>query len=214
MLGRDELNPLAGRKLNINAQMAAVELSYDRDWMRFRSSFFWASGDDDINDGQGGGFDAIFDHPNFAGGDFSYWQRQTIRLFGVNVVQRQSLIPNLRSSKFQGQTNFVNPGLYLVNVGVDADLTPKLKLIANGNLLWFEQTEVLEQFIFQGQVRNFIGADLSLGAEYRPYHNNNVILEGGIAGLIPGEGFQDLFNPIAGSVDGLFASFLDIILTY
>lgn len=213
-LGKDELNPLAGRELSINAQMAALELSYDRDWVRFRSSLFWSSGDDDINDGQGEGFDAIFDNPNFAGGEFSYWQRQTVRLFGVNLVNRQSLIPNLRSSKFQGQSNFVNPGLYLVNVGMDADITPRFKLIGNANLLWFEQTEVLEQFVFQSDISNFIGTDLSLGAEYRPYHNNNVILVGGISGLIPGSGFKDLYNPIAGNVDGLFASFLDIILTY
>lgn len=213
-LGRDELNPLAGREININAQMAALELSYDRDWMRFRSSVFWASGDDDINDGQGEGFDAIFDNPNFAGGEFSYWQRQTVRLFGVNLVNRQSLLPNLRSSKFQGQTNFVNPGLYLLNVGVDADVTPKFKLISNANLLWFEQTEVLEQFVFQGDIDNFIGADLSLGAEYRPYHNNNVLIVGGISGLIADEGFQDLYNPIVGNVGGLFASFLDVVLTY
>jgi len=213
-LGRDELNPLAGRELSINSQMAALELSYDRDWMRFRSSFFWASGDDDINDGQGEGFDSIFDNPNFAGGEFSYWQRQAIRLFGVNLVNRQSLLPDLRSSKFQGQPNFVNPGLYLVNVGLDADITPKLKLISNANLLWFEQTEVLEQFVFQSHIDNFIGADLSLGAEYRPYHNNNVLIVGGISGLIAGEGFQDLYNPIVGDVDGLFASFLDVVLTY
>ncbi|MCA9119546.1 MAG: hypothetical protein H6822_11295 [Planctomycetaceae bacterium] len=212
--GKDELNPLAGRELNINAQMAAIELSYDRDWVRFRSSLFWSSGDDDINDGEGGGFDAIFDNPNFAGGEFSYWQRQMVRLFGVNLVNRQSLIPNLRSSKFQGQTNFVNPGLYLVNLGMDADITPRLKLIGNANVLWFEQTEVLEQFVFQSDIGHFIGTDLSLGAEYRPYHNNNVILVGGISGLIPGGGFKDLYNPIAGNVDGLFASFLDIILTY
>jgi hypothetical protein len=194
--------------------MAALELSYDRDWIRFRSSLFWASGDDDINDGQGQGFDAIFDNPAFAGGEFSYWQRQMIRLFGVNLVNRQSLLPDLRSSKFQGQPNFVNPGLYLVNVGMDADITPRFKLIGNANLLWFEQTEVLEQFVFQSNIHNFIGADLSLGAEYRPYLNNNVILVGGISGLIPGQGFKDLYNPIAGNVDGLFASSLDIILTY
>ncbi len=213
-LGRDELNPLAGREDSINAQMAAVELSYDRDWMRFRSSFFWASGDDDIADGQGTGFDAIFDNPNFAGGEFSYWQRQTVRLFGVNLVNRQSLVPNLRSSKFQGQTNFVNPGLFLFNLGVDADVTPRLKLIGNANLLWFDKTEVLEQFTFQSDIRHFIGSDLSLGVEYRPYHNNNVLLVGGISGLLPGSGFKDLYNPIAGNVDGLFASFLDVILTY
>ena len=97
---------------------------------------------------------------------------------------------------------------------MDADITPRFKLIGNANLLWFEQTEVLEQFVFQSHIHNFIGADLSLGAEYRPYHNNNVILVGGISGLIPGRGFKDLYNPIAGNVDGLAAGFLDIILTY
>ncbi|MBI2478035.1 MAG: hypothetical protein HYV60_05130 [Planctomycetia bacterium] len=104
--------------------------------------------------------------------------------------------------------------MYLVNVGLDADITPRFKLIGNANLLWFEQTEVLEQFVFQSDIRNFIGVDLSLGAEYRPYHNNNVILVGGISGLLPGDGFKDLYNPTAGNVDGLFASFLDLILTY
>ena len=49
--------------------------------------------------------------PNFAGGQFSFWNRQQIRLQGVNLVQRLSLVPDLRSSKIQGQANFVNPGL-------------------------------------------------------------------------------------------------------
>ena len=72
----------------------------------------------------------------------------------------------------------------------------------------------MEQFVFQSDIRNFIGTDLSLGAEYRPYLNNNVLLVGGISGLIPGDGFKTLYNPIAGNVGGQFASFLDIILTY
>jgi hypothetical protein len=213
-LGRDDLNPLAGRPVDINAQMAALELSYDRDWVRFRSSFFWSSGDDDINDEEGEGFDAILDNPNFAGGEFSFWQRQMIRLFGVNLVNARSLIPNLRSSKFQGQTNFVNPGLYLLNAGLDGDVTPRLKLISNVNLLWFEQTEVLETFIFQGEVRNFIGTDLSLGAEYRPRLNNNILLIGGVSGLIAGEGFDDLYRRLDGHASDLFAGFLEVILTY
>ena len=191
--GRDELNPLAGRKLDINAQMAAVELSYDRDWMRFRSSFFWASGDGDINDGQGEGFDAIFDNPNFAGGEFSYWQRQAVRLFGVNLVQRQSLVPNLRSSKFEGQTNFVNPGLYLINAGVDADLTPRLKLIANGNLLWFEQTELLEQFVFQGEVRDGLLERGRLSPKV--LHLRTGCLADSIASQTSPACFEELFRP-------------------
>ena len=49
VVGRDSLNPIAGDSQDINAQMAALELSYDRDWVRFRTSFFWASGDSNPN---------------------------------------------------------------------------------------------------------------------------------------------------------------------
>lgn len=213
-LGRDSLNPIAGRDQDINAQMAALELSYDRDWARFRASVFWASGDDDPNDGQAEGFDSIFDNPNFAGGGFSYWQRQTIGLFGVNLVNRMSLVPDLRSSKFQGQSNFVNPGLFLVNVGVDFDLTSKLRMINNCNFLWFDKTEVLETFIFQERVRRRIGTDLSMGFEYRPFLNNNVLIIGGVSGLIPGSGFDDLFARNNGTPNGFFASFLELDFTY
>lgn len=214
VLGRDTLNPLAGKAQDIDAQMAALELSYDRDWVRFRSSIFWASGDKDINDDRATGFDTIFDNPNFAGGGFSYWQRQTIGLFGVNLVNRMSLVPDLRSSKFQGQSNFVNPGLFLLNFGVDFDVTPKLRFVNNCNFLWFDRTNVLEKYIFQEKVHREIGTDLSTGVEYRPFLNNNVIIIGGVSGLISDRGFNDLFNRNNGSQNGFFASFLQIDLTY
>lgn len=212
--GRDELNPLAGRPQDIHAFMGALELSYDRDWARFRCSYFYASGDSDPNDTQANGFDAIFDNPNFAGGEFSYWNRQQVRLFGVNLVQRQSLIPNLRSSKFQGQTNFVNPGIQLVNFGFDADLTTKFKWINNANYLWFNQTESLEVYTFQEKVRNEIGLDLSSGLEYRPLLNNNILILGGISGLLVGNGFRDLYQPLYGSVPDLAAGFFEATFEY
>lgn len=212
--GRDELNPLAGLPQDIHAFMGALELSYDRDWARFRCSYFYASGDSDPNDTQANGFDAIFDNPNFAGGEFSYWNRQQIKLFGVNLVQRQSLIPNLRSSKFQGQTNFVNPGIQLVNFGFDADLTTKFKWINNANYLWFNQTESLEVYTFQEKVRNEIGLDLSSGVEYRPLLNNNILIVGGISGLLVGNGFRDLYQPLYGSVPDLAAGFFEATFEY
>jgi hypothetical protein len=212
--GRDELNPLAGQAQDIHAFMGALELSYDRDWARFRCSYFYASGDSDPNDTQANGFDAIFDNPNFAGGEFSYWNRQQVRLFGVNLVQRQSLIPNLRSSKFQGQTNFVNPGIQLVNFGFDADLTTKFKWINNANYLWFNQTESLEVYTFQEKVRNEIGLDLSSGVEYRPLLNNNILIVGGISGLLVGNGFRDLYQPLYGSVPDLAAGFFEATFEY
>lgn len=216
VLGKDELNPIAGEPQNINAQMFATELSYDRDWMRFRASYFFASGDSNVSFGNrtATGFDTILDNPNFAGGQFSYWNRQQIKLFGVNLVNRLSLVPDLRSSKFQGQSNFVNPGLQLINLGVDADLTPKLKVIANTNFLWFNQTEVLQTLVFQDSIATNIGVDLSIGTEYRPLLNNNIIFVGGVSCLIPGGGFRDLYNPLVGKVDTLAAGFANVVMTY
>jgi hypothetical protein len=214
VVGHDSLNPLANQPQDINAQMAALELSYDRDYVRFRASFFWASGDGNINNHHATGFDTINDSPNFAGGEFSYWQRENIPIFGVNLVQRQSLVPDLRSSKIQGQANFVNPGLQLWNVGVDVDLTPKIKSINNCNLLYFDKTNVLEQFLFDGNIEREIGVDISSGIEYRPFLSNNVIFKFGVAGLIPGQGFREIYNRLGRSVNPLGMGFMEMNLVF
>src|SRR5208282_2379734 len=190
-LGHDTLNPLANTAQDINAQFAAVELSYDRDYVRFRTSILWASGDGNINNHHATGFDTILDNPNFAGSEFSYWGQQAIPLFNVNLLNAGSLVPDLRSSKIEGQANFVNPGLLLYNVGMDVDLTPKIKLVNNVNFLWFDKTNVLEQFVYQSHIDRFIGTDVSMGIEYRPFLNNNVIAKVGLATLVPGRGFKD-----------------------
>ena len=213
-LGRDSLNPLANQGVDISAQMAALEVSYDRDWMRFRSSIFWASGDEEINNSRATGFDAIFDNPNFAGGEFSYWQRQAIRLFGVNLTNRESLVPSLKSSKIQGQSNFVNPGLFLINGGIDMEVTPKLRVITNTNFLLFDTVDVLRQFTFQKNIDRFIGTDISMGVEYRPLLSNNIIITSGISTLLPSRGFRDIFSDQSASATPLYAGFLDVVLTF
>lgn len=208
-LGHDDHNPLAGRSVDINAQMFALELSMDFDWLRPKVSFFWASGDDDPEDGSARGFDTILDRPNFAGGGFSFWNRQGLRLLGVGLVQRESLIPNLRSSKPQGQVNFVNPGLLLVHAGLDLETTPKLRTFLNFSYLWFATTEPLEVFVQQPNIDRSIGFDASLGFLYRPLLNNNIMLVGGVAAFVPGGGFKDLLTS-----DTLFQGFLNVIFTY
>jgi hypothetical protein len=213
-LGHDSLNPIANQPQDISAFMAALELSYDRDWARFRVSGFFASGDDNPNNRHATGFDSIMDNPNFAGGEFSYWQRQVIPLFGVNLTQRESLVPDLRSSKIQGQSNFVNPGLMLVNTGVDFELTPKLRLINNVNFLWFDSVAVLRTFTFAEHIDSFIGVDMSTGVEYRPLLSNNVILTTGISCLATGQGFRDLYGNSHSSPDALVAGFVDLVLRY
>ena len=213
-VGRDSLNPLANQAQTISAQMAAVELSYDRDWVRFKGSFFYSSGDKNPNNSHATGFDTILDNPNFAGGPFSFWNRQQLPLFGVNLKQRLSLIPDLRSSKLQGQANFVNPGILIPNVGFDLDLTPKLKMINNANLLYFDHTAPLERFLFDGNIKKFIGVDLSSGFEYRPLLSDNVVCMFGVSTLIPGEGFFNLFNNFDSRSGALVAGFVNLNLAF
>jgi hypothetical protein len=213
-LGRDSMNQIANDGQDINAQMVALELSYDQDWARFRTSFLWASGDDNPNNSHATGFDTILDDPNFAGGEFSYWQRQQIGLLGVNLVQKNSLIPDLRSSKIEGQSNFVNPGLWLVNFGVDFELTPKLRMVNNYNLLWFDETETLQTLIFQQPVHHFIGHDVSTGIEYRPLLSNNIVLLAGVSALFPGRGFKDIYSNVNSGVHPLVAGFLELTLQF
>ena len=87
-------------------------------------------------------------------------------------------------------------------------------VINNVNFLWFDETEPLRTFIFQDRVRNYIGADLSTGFEYRPLLSNNVIVTAGVSTLIPGAGFQDLYRRFTDRVNPLLASFLQMELTY
>ena len=196
VLGSDSKNPIAGRATDINAQMAAAELSWDRDWIRFRGSVFWASGDDNPRDGTARGFDAILDNSNFAGGFFSFWNREGIRLTGsgVSLVSGGSLIPSLRSSKTQGQANFVNPGIFIYNGSADVEITPKLRGVLNLNVIRFQHTEPLELILLQAPIHNGVGVDSGLGVTYRPPLTENIVVTGVFNTFSPAQGFRDIFT--------------------
>jgi hypothetical protein len=208
-VGTDTRNPLAGRRVTVNAQMAALELSIDYDWLRPVVSVTYASGDRNPTNGKAQGFDSIFDKPNFAGGDFSFWNRQGIRLLNVGLVQGGSFLPDLRSSKIQGQPNFVNPGLVRLHAGLEAEVTPKLRALFNGSYLRFATVQPLQHFLQQPKIGHDIGFDFSLGLLYRPLLNNNIILTGGVAAFIPGNGFKDALTH-----ETLFQGFLNVRLLY
>jgi len=195
-LGSDSLNPIAGRAVTINAQMAAAEVSVDKDWVRYKVSAFYASGDGNPRDGRATGFDTIVDDPSFAGGIFSFWDREELRLpgTGIALTPGDSLLPSMRTSKTEGQANFVNPGIFLVNAGANFDLTPKLKSFLNVNYLRFERTAPIALLLFESPIHNTIGLDTSLGFQYRPPLSENISITGGAAALFPGQGFRDIFS--------------------
>ena len=194
--GEDTFNPIAGRRVTVNAQMAAAEISYDKDWIRYRVSTFYTSGDANPRNGRARGFDSIVDLPNFAGGLFSFWNREGIRLLGSGILLTTpgSLIPSLRASKEEGQANFVNPGIFLANAGADFEITPKLRGFINFNFLRFERTEPVEFLLFQSPIHHTIGEDFGLGVEYRPPLTENIVLTGGASALQPGQGFKDIYT--------------------
>ena len=226
--GYDSFNGLAGRPVDINAQMAALELSYDRDWIRYKASVFYASGDHKATDGTATGFDSIVDNPNFTGGPFSWYVHQGFNLAGtsVNLKQGDSLLPDLRSSKTEGQANFVNPGVLLLGVGTEMDLTPKLRSFLNANYIRFMETDPLKTALLTDRVDNELGYDLSLGFQYRPLLTDNIIISTGFGTLLPGRGYRDIYktssspvsgygSPGRGSVgDFLYSVVLSVTFTY
>jgi hypothetical protein len=196
-LGTDDFNNIAGRETDINAQLAFLELSIDDDWLRYQTSVYFTSGDDDPRDGDANGFDTILDNPKVAGGEFSFFNRQSIRITdrgGAGLNQRLSLVPDLRSNKFLGQANFVNPGLLLLNVGASAETTPTSTVIANANYIQFVDSAVLETILGQADIDETAGIDLSLGLEWRPFLNNNIIVKGFGAIFQPLDGFRQIYG--------------------
>ncbi len=226
VFGQDDLNGVAGHSVDISAWMAAMEVSVDTNWMRHKLVLFCASGDDDATDHTATGWDAIVDNPNFIG-PFSYWQRQGMNLGGTAVAlkQRLSLIPELSSNKFLGQSNFVNPGIFIAGLGEEWDLTPRLRGFANLNYLLFMETDALETALVTDKISREIGWDLSFGVEYRPFLTDNLKLNAGFGMLFPGAGFKDIYSTAStgvagyttnsqGLADVLCSGFLTAIMTF
>ena len=196
-LGSASYDPIAQRRQRIRAGFAAAELSRDFDWLRVRATGLFASADKDPFDGTSTGFDAILENPQIAGADTSFWIRQAIPLIGgggVALNGRNGVLPSLRSSKDQGQSNFVNPGLLLVGIGADADITPQWRLIGNVSWLSFGNTSVLEYLRNQGNVSRFIGTDISAAVQYRPFMTQNVVFNASVAFLQPGQAYRQLYS--------------------
>jgi hypothetical protein len=213
-LGEDRNSPLSERKSDIRAFFHATELSRDFNWIRLRGNFLYASGDKNPYDSTDTGFDAIFENPQFAGADTAYFIRQGIPLIGgggVAFSSRNGILPSLRSSKEQGQSNFVNPGLILIGAGADFDVKPELRLIANVSQLWFDETAVLGALRNERNPASEIGTDLSAGAQWRPFYNQNVIINASFSALRLGQGLKDLYGDRNAP---FYSGFINAILTY
>lgn len=206
--GKQDNNAIAGQNIDVKAYFAALELSYPHDFLDFRFAIAFASGDDDANDSEGNGFDAIFDNPNFAGNGFSYWVREGIAVNGQTLTNGNSFLPNLRG-KAGAQANHVNPGIFIMNWGVDAKLTPKTFLTTNLNYFEFVQTSALQK-VFGAGVEHSIGWEIGAAIQHRPLLSENIILTGSFSTLFPQNGLEQ----ITGTGDEVYTAFIAITLVY
>ena len=213
--GRDERNPIAQQKQTIRAGFAAAELSRDFSWLRVRGNALIASGDKNPFDGKATGFDAILENPQFAGADTSFFIRQGVALIGgggVALSGRNGVLPSLRSTKDQGQSNFVNPGLILAGIGADADITPEIRLLANVSKLNFVNTAVLGVLRNQQPPSKDLGVDISIGAQYRPFMTQNIVFNASAAAFLPGKGLKQLYEEDKRGPQ--YSILMNLLLTY
>ncbi|HZT59941.1 MAG TPA: hypothetical protein VFA21_15120 [Pyrinomonadaceae bacterium] len=204
-VGHDAFNTRVRRPQTVNAQMASFEAAIDRDWVRWRGTFFYASGDGNLNDNKATGFDVIQDNPNIAGGPFQFWTQQQTTVAGLGFFKNKfSLLPDLRD-KFDNRANFVNPGLLMWNVGADLRLTPKLKMVTNLAYIRFARSRVLQQLTGNPRITGGVGTDASFAFKYRPLENENLFLVVGTAVLFPEGGYGRLIQSTRPLVSPTFA---------
>src|SRR5207247_4878960 len=191
-------------------------------------SIFYASGDIDPADSHATGFDTVFDRPFFIGGPFSFFSHQGFNLAGtaVNFKQRDSLVVDFRTINSEGQSNFVNPDVFIVGYGLDADITPKLRGFMNVNYVRTVDTATTELVLFTNHASNDFALDCSAGFQWRPLLTENIIITAGAGFLIPRWGYTDIYRtstipvhcypgPSAGHVDDfLYSAIATLTLTY
>jgi len=79
-------------------------------------------------------------------------------------------------------------------LGIDADVTPKLRSFFNANYIRLAETDTIKSALLTDQAGNEIGFDISLGVQYRPLLTDNIIVSAGFGALIPGQGFKDIYK--------------------
>jgi hypothetical protein len=211
VLGREEQGVFIPGPTTVQATFAAVELSRDFDWIRVRASGLYASGDSNPFDSHAGGFDGINQTAIFAGTDSTFFlhQRLPLVLDAIDLKERDSLFPSLRSTADTGESNYTNPGLELAGLGADLDLSPALRVSFDASHVMFANTSSLDAVLGRTDIRRNIGTDLSADAFYRPLDSQNIIARLSVAKLLADPGARSL---VGGSAP--FSMFLNLVLTY
>jgi hypothetical protein len=100
----------------------------------------------------------------------------------------------LRTSKTEGQPNFVNPGVLLAG-WAEIQLTPSSAVSSTSITSTSAETDSIKTALLTDKVGRKLGWDFSLGFQYRPLLTDNVIISAGFGTLIPAAGSIDIRKP-------------------
>jgi hypothetical protein len=211
VLGRESQGLFTATSSIVQASFAAFEVSRDYDWIRVRGSGLYASGDGNPLDNRSNGFDAINQSALFAGSDSAFFIHQRLAFIqgALDLKQRDSLFPDLRSTVDTGQSNFTNPGFELLGLGTDLDLLPSLRVSLDVNRVMFDKIESLRILLPGTPVSRSIGTDASLDAIYRPFISQNLIARLSFAKLFATPGARVI---VGGNAP--ISAFFNLVLTY
>lgn len=209
--GREQRGTFVDQSTQVRSLFAADELSVDFDWRRVRLSMLHSSGDGNPFDRRAQGFDTLTSGAIFAGSDSSFFFHQRLALAGgvFDLKSRDGLLPSLRAAGNSGDSDFSNPGLDLLGLGLDLSLTPQLTVSLDANQLWFDKTGVLDALLNQSAIPKRLGAEVTLDAIWRPFASQNAIFRLSGSRMMPGPGYRAVYggsNP--------FSVFALLILNY
>lgn len=219
VFGRSQFNPAAyvvfghadqivggaPERHSVAALTALADWRFPLDYWTFRAGYLFASGDSNPADTRDTGFDSISDGVALFGGPLSYWVGENIRFGRGDFVRANSAFPSLRGAN--GPVNHLNPGLHLVNAGVDVVLSPRFELAGNWNLVAFASSGAYTNRVTVTE--RMAGLEENVFLRIKPFlreANQNVILDLGFSALHPRAGIKRTFQT-SGNVFTTFVAF-------
>jgi len=158
--GTDGNNLLTGTAQQINAGMGFIKADYPINYWKPHAIFLVATGDANAKGTTASGWDSVNDGTNLFGGQFSFFEGNNVvgTFNGANIFlsRGNSVVPSLRNGN--QSSNFVNPGLVAMGVGLDVQLHPKVALTTNLNSFSFQQNPQSVFGAINAKLPNIIGS--------------------------------------------------------
>ena len=200
---------------SVGAYMGLVDIEYPLDNWRFRAGYVYTSGDSNPFDKHDSGFDSISDAVTLFGGPLSYFVGENIKFGNGDFVRANSFYSSLRG--LNNQANYVNPGMQLINTGVDTIFTRRVQMALNVNYYLFNELGAYannNKFGVPVRILHHDGGfEQNVFLRFKPFLrqlNDLLLIDTGFSVMQPLQGMKDAF----GSSRPVYSTFLALRIVY